>query len=126
MKEMPALSNKPMTLHQHSKLGVASFVMAVSIPLLLILFVVLALALGTTTKDSPGWYAVWAAMIFGLLAPLGHLIGIILGVVAVVRAQYKKLFAVLGIMLNAILGGTGVVILVFVIQQMFKSLGAFR
>jgi hypothetical protein len=65
-------------------------------------------------------------MIFGLLAPLGHLTGVIFGIVAARPSQNRKLFPVLGIMLNALLGGIGVIILVYVIAGMFASLGAFR
>ncbi len=111
---------------RQSKLGVASFVMGVSIPLVLILLIVLTMVLGTDTKDAVGWYAVWALLIFGLLAPLGHLTGVILGVVAVIPSRNRKVFPVLGITLNAILGSTGVIILVVILKGLFGALGAFR
>jgi hypothetical protein len=126
MSAIPTFPNQQPPLRHHSKLGVASFVMAVSIPFLLILLLVLALVLGTSAKNSPGWYAVSVAMILALFAPLGHLIGVIFGIIAVARSQHKKLIPALGIALNAILGSTGAIILVVVFEQMLGSLGAFR
>ncbi len=126
MAAMQTFPNQQPLLLRHSKLGVASFVMALSIPVLLIVLVALALILGTDTKAAPGWYMVWAFMICGLLAPLGHLVGVILGIVDVRRKSSKKVFAVLGITLNLILGGAGAVMLVYVVQLMFSALGAFR
>jgi hypothetical protein len=126
MSAIPTFPDQQPPLRQHSKLGVASFVMALSIPVLLTVLVILALMLGTDTKAAPGWYSVWAFMICGLLAPLGHLVGVILGIVDALRKGSKRLFPVLGITLNLILGGIGAVILIYVIRLMFAALGAFR
>lgn len=126
MSAMPTFPYEQPPLRQHSKLGLVSFTMALSIPALLILLVVLAAILGTDTKAAPGWYMVWAFMICGLLAPPGHLVGVILGIVDALRSQSKKLYPALGITLNTILGVAGVFILVYVISVMFKALGAFR
>ena len=60
------------------------------------------------------------------LAPAGHFIGLVLGIVDVCRKGSKKLTPSLGIAGNAILGGIGFGLIFLVLSVMGAALGAFR
>jgi hypothetical protein len=84
-----------------SKLGIASFVIAIGTFVLASLAVVLAVAL--LDHSSRGMSGTLDDIFtYGLLigAPAAHCIGLILGVVALFQKRRGKAFAVMGIILN--------------------------
>ncbi len=99
-----SISEKP-----HSRLGVASVVIGVAVPLLLILIFAVAILLGTK-KDSVGNYILIGGIIFSMSAPLLYLVGIIFGVIGWVSKKTKNLYPIIGTILNSILGIIGVLL----------------
>lgn len=117
--------------NKHSRLGVASFVIAVlTTVLFVVLFVVIFNAAGQllggvdpqqvtpqdlerNLQESPGTTGVLGAAGFGVLAsPFLYLLGAALGVAGLVQKRRKRLFAVLGTVANvAILLGLVVLVL---------------
>lgn len=106
--------------NKHSRLGVASFVMAVlTTMLIVVLFVVIFAAGGQllgganpqeitpqdlqrNLEDSPGTAGVLGVAGFGLAAsPLLYLLGAALGIAGLIQKRRKRLFAVLGTVFNA-------------------------
>lgn len=100
----------------HSRLGIASVIMSVAIPVILILFLIVSLALGTR-RDSVGNYFAMAFAGFGLVAPVLHLVGMVLGLSGLISKRTKNLFPVIGIILNIFLGVLGVVIIFLIITN---------
>ena len=105
---------------KHSRLGVASFVIAVlTTALIVALFVVIFAAGGQllggenpqdvtpqdlqqNLEDSPGTAGVLGVAGFGLAAsPLLYLLGAALGIAGLIQKRRKRLFAVLGTVFNA-------------------------
>ena len=105
---------------RHSRLGIASLVIAVlTTVLIVVLFVVLFAAGGQllggadpsqvtpediqrNLEDSPGTAGVLGVVGLGIVAsPLLYLLGAALGVAGLIQRQRKRLFAVLGTVANA-------------------------
>ena len=108
--------------NRHSRLGIASFVIAVlTTVLIVVLFVVIFNAAGqllggvdpqsVTPQDlqrnlenSPGTTGVLGVAGFGLVAtPLLYLLGLALGVAGLIQKRRGRLFAVLGTVSNALI-----------------------
>lgn len=82
----------------HPKLGIASFVIALVAAALngLLLWG----AWSGRRADKPNWVVLWLCL--GLYPLAAHLIGTFLGVASIPRKQKKKLFPILGIVLNIV------------------------
>ena len=61
-----------------------------------------------------------------VLAPGGHFIGLILGIIDICRSRSKKLVPALGIAANAILGAAGVIILIVFLNLLLKAAVAYH
>ena len=89
---------------RHSGLGIASFIMSLVIALTVFILIVVAGILETTTpggmdEDSP------AAMIVGLFVIgglIGNLAGMALGITGMVQKNRKRIFSILGLILNGV------------------------
>ncbi|MFD0958269.1 hypothetical protein [Paenibacillus chungangensis] len=124
----PGMHGAPETL-KHSGLGIASFIIALLAILAAIITLVLTVSftaefinMGTLDPESleaqilDGDSAIVSIMAAGLLfiVSIGlSVIGLILGIVGAVMKNRKKVFSVLGIVLNALIA-VGVVVLVII------------
>lgn len=102
---------------RHSRLGIASTVIGVVLPVLLVIFIGLLIVLGSR-KNTFGNYVAGAGLIFSVIAPLLHLIGAAFGVGGLFTKNTKKLFPVVGTVLNIMLGISGVLLWVLVISNL--------
>lgn len=101
-----------MSTIRHSRLGVASVIVAGAVPLCLVLLFAVSIALGTR-KGSPGNVIAIVAIIFSVLGPVFHLAGAGLGIGGLFTNR-RKLFPVTGTILNLLLGIGGALILVWI------------
>ena len=108
-----------------SKLGRASLTIAIGIFSLVVLSVVALIVLLEVGSKSDN-VGVGIALVAWILAPGGHFIGLVLGIIDVCRKRSKKMVPVLGIIANAVLGGVGFTVLIYILNLLFHSLGSFR
>lgn len=114
----------PLPIRRTSRLGKASFMIGIGIFSLVIASVVVMLIFALNDIKSAN--TVIAITVVGwILAPAGHFIGLVLGIIDVCRRDSKKLVPILGIVGNAILGGIGLTLLVIVGNMALQTLGAF-
>lgn len=114
----------PLPIRRTSRLGKASFMIGIGIFSLVIASVVVMLFVAL--NDIKAANTVIAITVVGwILAPAGHFIGLVLGIIDVCRRDSKKLVPVLGIVGNAILGGIGLTLLVIVGNMALQTIGAF-
>lgn len=116
------LNQAPPLERRTSRLGKASLFIAVGILLLVIASLIVALVL-IETKSKAEEMVIGISVIGWVLAPGGHLIGLVLGIIDVCRSRSKKLVPALGIAANAVLGGIGLVILALVLNLLIHSMG---
>lgn len=101
---------------RHSWLGIVSVVIAVGLPALLILFLIIAALLGSK-KGSVGSIIGVGFVVVGLSAPLLHFVGFVLGAIGWYSRKTRKLFPVVGTILNAILGISGIILIYLFISN---------
>lgn len=116
-KQMSVRAENILNTQRHSRLGIVSTVIGAALPVLLIIFVTLLIVLGSR-KDTIGNYVAGAGLIFSLIAPLLHLLGAGLGIGGLFTKNTKKLFPVVGTVLNIMLGISGVLLWVLVISNL--------
>lgn len=102
---------------RHSRLGIVSTIIGAALPVLLVIFVAIALIFGTSI-NSTGNYIGFAGLIFSVFAPLLHFIGAGLGIGGLFTKNTKKVFPVVGTILNIMLGISGVLLWVLVISSL--------
>jgi hypothetical protein len=87
---------------KHSRMGIASFIIALGQGLVTLLLIVLAgilASMGRQQENEAGF------MILGLFFIVGifdHLVGVVLGIAGAVQKSRKKVFAILGLVLNTL------------------------
>ncbi len=92
----------------HSTLGIASFCISIGIPLINILFFVIANISGEfsfrPTKEIPTWVSIFQIfwIIFVCLSPFAWLVGVGLGIGGLFQKNRKKLFPILGLIISVI------------------------
>src|SRR4026209_2909579 len=91
---------------KHSKLGITSCVIAVATFLMMALLIGASYFISNATADHQQIGAVWIVTdVSTLFLPIPvHFIGLILGVVALFLQNRRKLFPIIGALLNLILG----------------------
>lgn len=135
------VSTEPAGRQGHSRMGIASFVLALLATALMVIGIVVAVGIGgqlfgganpqgltpqdvqRTLEDSPGARGALAAAGIAFLAgPLLYLLGLALGIAGVIQRRRRKLFAILGAVFNglAVLAIVGL----FVLAAIGASLGA--
>lgn len=115
----------PPVVRRTSRLGRASFMIALSIFLLVLASVGVMMLFSLNNSKSAN--AVIAVSLVGwLVAPLGHFVGLVMGIVDICRKGSKKLTPALGIAGNAVLGGIGIGLIFLVLSVLGSALGAFR
>jgi hypothetical protein len=108
-----------------SKLGKASLVIAIAIFFLVAGSIVVMILFAERLTPSAGSIVI-LTVVGWLLAPAGHLVGLVLGVVDLFRPRSKKLVPALGVAGNAILSGVGVTALIFLVNLLLRSAGGFH
>jgi hypothetical protein len=100
----------PAETQKHSRLGIASFVIGLVSLIIFCLAVVLAFGYGVSiASSSPSVQSLEASptiLAFGLMmliSPFLGLVGAVLGFVAVFQKDKKKLFGILGIVVNLLI-----------------------
>ena len=90
-----------MLVRRHSKLGVASLLIALGLPLLfLVVFAIMILLQGQIQNAAFTNFVVMLGASF--VGTIGHLVGLVVGVVGALRKENKKLLSVLGIIFNSV------------------------
>jgi hypothetical protein len=100
----------PAEAQKHSRLGIASFVIGLVSLIIFCLAIVLAFGYGVSiASSSPSVQSLEASptiLAFGLMmlvSPFLGLVGAVLGFVAVFQKDKKKLFGILGIVVNLLI-----------------------
>lgn len=101
----------------HSKLGIASTIIAILTPLILVLFFVAILILDVR-KNTVGSYVAGAGLMFSLAAPAAHFAGAGIGLAGIFARSRRKFFPVVGMILNILLGTSGVLLWILVLSNL--------
>ncbi len=105
-------ANYQITEKRHSRLGIASVAIGIILPVLLILFIIAGIFLGTR-KGTTGNDVVAALMLISLSFPLFHLMAFVFGIIGIFSKKTKKLFPIIGTVINGFLLLAGVLVIVF-------------
>jgi hypothetical protein len=111
--QSPLFSTQALDSPQHSRVGVASFVIALLLGgLEVALFVFVGFVAASTPEgvndDSPLVMAVGVGACLGFLM---HSLGLILGIIGLAQSRQRRVFALLGTLLNGlVLVGTGLLV----------------
>jgi hypothetical protein len=117
------MMNQPyQPIKTQSNLGVASFFISLA-TFLLIMMLLIVVAMIDNRKSQMGDLAgTFFVICFFIIAPLSHLVGTTLGIIALFQKNRKKVFAILGIIFIigfVSLGG-------FLVLLLLKAATAFR
>ncbi|REJ75936.1 MAG: hypothetical protein DWQ47_09905 [Acidobacteria bacterium] len=104
-----------MNREKHSRLGVASVIIAAAVPALLLLLYTVSILLGTK-KGSPGNLTLIVAVIFSLLGPLLHVVGAGLGIGGLFTKRIR-FYPVVGTVFNLMLATGGALILFWIAKS---------
>ena len=117
----------PLAHRKTSTLGIASLVIAIGFPSLLIALLVISMVVEETVHYNA---AKKLDLIIGCLAiiggPIVHLTGLVFGIVGAIQKDLRKLVPLLAIGVNAVLFVTAVVITVFFMGLILAGFGAFH
>jgi ABC-type dipeptide/oligopeptide/nickel transport system permease component len=105
-------NNYQITEKHHSRLGIASVIIGFGLPVLLVLFIIAGAFLGTR-PGTTGNDIVVVLMLIALSFPLLHLIALVFGLVGIFSKKTKKLFPIIGTVVNGLLLVTGVLVIIF-------------
>jgi len=103
------MMNEPL---KRSQLGIASFLISIGTFISVVCLIVIALMV--SDKKSHGLselFGQFAFYSFIIGAPLAHLIGLVLGIVALFQKRRGIVFAILGVILNLFFPALGVLII---------------
>ena len=121
------LNGQATLLPKNSGPGVASFLIGILTPLIVVCLFIFSISLDTVLN---GYQQQNFNFVLGLLVifapPLCHLVGLILGIVGVRQTGRKKLFSILGIILNGLFLLSAAVLVVVVVLIILKSMGGFH
>ncbi len=108
-------NNYQTTQKHHSRLGIASVIIGIILPILLVSFIVASGFLeadkNRLRNDIEG-YMIRVSLSF----PVLHLMALIFALIGIFSKKTKKVFPIIGIILNTILLIAGVVLIVFIIS----------
>jgi hypothetical protein len=112
---------------KNSGFGVASFLIGVLTPVVLVCLFVFSISLDAFLNNyqRPDFNLILGLLII-FTPPVSHLVGLMLGIVAVRQKERRKLFSVLGIILNSLFLLSAGALVIVVILIVFKSLGGFH
>lgn len=107
-------TDNPLADKPHSRLGIASLVIGIAVPILIAVFFLIAMLLGSS-KTSIGGYIATGVVFFALSAPLIHLLGVIFGVIGWLSKKTKNLYPMIGTVLNAVLMIIGILLVLLMV-----------
>lgn len=116
MLDMPGQINSPAIQLKHSGLGIASFVISLlNGPLMLGLVIAAgAMVEGGMSENEPGMAVVGLVLIGSIVMSV---IGLVLGIVACVQKDRKKLFGIIGLIINGLtVLGIGLIMIIGIAQ----------
>jgi hypothetical protein len=99
-----------------SKLGLASFLIAIVTFIFVIALFIMAMSFDSRRSQVGESLTNFWLVSFFILAPLAHLVGTILGVIVLFQKQRKKVFAVLGIILNIAFVALGLSVVILLLR----------
>jgi len=107
------------SLRKHSRLGVASFLFGILTPLIIVCLFIFS--------QKQDFNLILGILIIFTPLLLSHLVGSILGIAGIYQAKRKKLFPILGTILNGLfLLSAGVLVVVILIMLVLAGLGGFH
>ena len=118
----------PASARRHSKLGLASFLVGIGFPLLLIVVVVAGLALADRIEDGDTknaflfFFIILGPTFAGIAGVIVHLLGLALGITGAFQKERKRVFAIVGITINGIVLLTAAGLAIFFFFQLMKTL----
>jgi hypothetical protein len=108
-------NNYHMTPRRHSRLGIASVILGIILPVLLVSFIVasgwLELDRNRMRNDIEGYL-----IVVSLSFPVLHLVALIFALIGIFSKKTKKVFPVIGIVINTLLMAAGIALIVFIIS----------
>ena len=107
------------SIKTQSKLGLASFFIAIGTFIFVIILFIAAMSVDHKRSQIGEFVTNFWLVCFFIIAPLAHLVGIILGLVVLFQKHRKKVFAVFGIILNI-----GFVVLGLAVVWLLLSVGS--
>lgn len=102
---------------RHSRLGIASVIIAIVLPALFICPIIIA-AIVDSPSSSASKIFFTVGFVVGIFAPALHLTGIIFGVIGWVSKRTRNLFPIIGTVLNSILLLIGLLMIVFILSNL--------
>jgi len=109
--------NRRLVQKRHSRLGIAAVLIGVALPVLLVLFI-MATGLLESERVSGRNEIEMYLLLLTLTFPLVHLLALILSLVGLFSSKTKKLFPIIGAILNAILLAAGVGLIYFIVANL--------
>jgi hypothetical protein len=109
---------------RHSRLGIASIIIGLSLPVLLVVFIIIA-AMTDAKKGTTGNDIIGVLFLIMLSFPFLHMLALIFGLIGTFSKKTKKLLPISGAVINGFLLLLVVVFIVFIIPQL-GALTAFR
>lgn len=103
---------------RHSRLGIVSVIIGAALPVLLAAFFISIAILQAQKIKSIGNIVAVGGVLFSVAAPLLHLVGAGLGIWGSFTKNTKKVFPVVGTILNILLGISGVLLWILVISNL--------
>ena len=114
----------PNPARKFSKLGVTSFLMALGFPLVLLILFAISLAMEARVNHEKvskfDWFTICCLIIGG---PIVHFVGLVLGIAGAFQEERKRVFAVVGIVLNGLFVIAAAIICIFALSLVVASLG---
>jgi len=120
--------NNELIRFQHSRLGIASFILGILLWAYLIILIILATQtdflnqLATPIQglknDSLGLsgllkFFFWLVLLFGIIPFAGHMIGLILGLVGTIQKRKRRVIAISGLVINGLYFLLSAVLMIF-------------
>ena len=120
----PTITKRVSFHPQHSRIGIASFLIGIGTPLLILCLFIFSISLDSFLN---GYQRRDFNLVLGLLViftpPFGHLTGLVLGIAGVRQPDSKKLFPILGITFNGLFLLLGLALVIIVILIVFAAAG---
>lgn len=102
MNGEPTLQQQYQSPRKHSRLGIASFIIALGQGLFTLLLIILAGILASRGRQQENEPLFIFLGLFFIASIFDHLVGIALGIAGSVQRSRKKVFAILGLVLNTL------------------------
>ena len=119
------LEHPPIPSRKHSKLGIVSLGIAIGFPfLLVVLFVISILLEGRIEHRLVQKLDTTLGLIAIIGGPLAHFAGLVLAIAGAFQKDRKRLFAIIGIVLNGTLVLIAAIFTILFLSLIVASLGA--